>query len=617
MNLSNAAASANRARASESKPDQRLVLRRHVRVRDAKPSSIVAYDLETTNIAAGTPRPLYITAFSESKSLSFRSEVRDIAHLREILINHFLTPANVGARFVAWNGNNFDAYLIAAALISEPGYTVRPFLTRSKNLRGMLVIVAGDEDLKPKEQRAWMFLDGIAMLGLAGVSLRKFLATFAPDHQKLDVIDFERESFDASNPLHCEYAMRDSEGLYHGMTRAEDILLSHFNEPLAVTMGRACIKILTAHIPERVSIVQPHPEIVEVIHSHAMRGGFCYCVRSYHGPVWKYDINQAYAAAMRESKLPEGNAFRNATLNRFAACYLVRITATHPNNITPFYYKTADQRGIVRAVFDAREIRETWVTSIEHKQLIAEGWRINVLECVYWESAFNLADYVNKLEHVRTTCEGGPSGAVGTMVKAVGNHSYGKTVERLDPLDLVLARECPPGFAEYFPEDSNVGLYFPHVWYRPREATPRAYHQPQIGAFITAHVRMVVRRAALLRPADWLYADTDCVMFSSDVTALMDIDPKRYGAWKLEASGDWYKIIAKKVYASDDGKTRHAKGLNVKHLTGEHFDQWYLGRVPEQEQTQRNSFVKVMRGQDMYRKQKRRGTDASRLRDRT
>lgn len=584
---------------------------------------MIAFDLETTNISKGTPRPLYITAFSEAEGFSYARRVESIGHLRELLVTDFLIPRFSGAKFVAWNANGFDSYIVAAALIQESGYEIRPFLTRSKNLRGMMVMRSDENDLPEKSRAKWYFLDGIAMLGLVGTSLEKFLKVFAPDHRKLkEAIDFERETFDPSNPEHREYAMRDSEGLYYGMVRAEEILLQYFNQSLAVTMGGACIKILTAHIPEGVQLIQPSEDCTRVIRDYVMRGGFCYCVGKYKGPVWKYDINQAYAAAMREADLPAGNLCRVKAGGRYdalawalknAPCYVVKVSGYHPRNAIPFYYKAADHRGIARALFSDTELAETWITSIEHRQLVSEGWKLTASEAWYWSESFNLSEYVNKLEHVRTTCEGGPSGPIGTMIKCVGNHSYGKTVEQLDGMELVIAKDAPPGFAEFMPMEDD-GLSFPHVWYRmPDEAerdrkTSRNYHQPQIGAFITAHVRMVVRRAALADPEAWLYADTDCVVFSRDVTKRLPIDSKRYGAFKVEAAGEPYQIIAKKVYASLDGATRHAKGLNVKRLTGSDFDAWYSGIVPEQVQIQRQNFVKTMAGSEMYLERSRKGT---------
>jgi hypothetical protein len=98
------------------------------------------------------------------------------------------------------------------------------------------------------------------------------------------------------------------------------------------------------------------------------------------------------------------------------------------------------------------------------------------------------------------------------------------------------------------------------------------------------------------------------VVFSSDVTALLDIDPKRYGAWKLEESGTHFRIIAKKVYQNVETGKGHAKGLNVKRLAPADYEAWFYGTPPTQEQIQRNNFVSVMQGAEMYRTQVRRGT---------
>lgn len=597
-----------RSDAENDKPRSYFLVRKE-RIRDAKESRLVAFDLETTNIAKGTPRPLYLTAYSEAQDFIVDCRVKSIEHLRELLIEHFLTERMLGSMFVGWNANHFDSYFVAAALLQTSGYVMRPFLTRSKSLRGMLVIPerSYDPDAPRVRAKGWYFLDGIAMTGLVGVSLEKFLKTFAPEFQKMKgVIDFEKESFDPSNKTHREYAFRDSEGLYHGMRRAEDILLQYFNEPLRVTMGGACIRIFQANIPERTRVDSLPDDCKQIVRDYVMRGGFCWCVDRYDGPVWKYDINQAYAAAMRDAKLPAGRAMRSPTINRYAPVHMVRVSARNPRNRIPFYYKTFIN-GRTRAVFGMNELSDTWITSIEFDQLRAEKWSIVVQESIAFEDSFDMREYVSKLEHIRRNCEGGPKGAIGTMVKAVGNHSYGKTVEELDGLELILAAECPEGFAEYFPEEGEE-VFFSNVWYRQGEAQQRAYHHPQIGAFITAFVRMQVRRAALIDPDAWLYADTDCVMFSRDVTKSLDIHDARYGAWKIEEQGTPYRVIAKKVYASHDGETKHAKGLNVRRLAVSDFEKWYAGEIPVQVQTQRQNFVKVMGGRDMYRELKRKGT---------
>jgi hypothetical protein len=572
---------------------------------------MIAYDFETTNIAAGTPRPLYLTAFSTEVEFHIAATIRDMKHLRDILVNSFLTDALQGCRFVAWNANAFDAYFIAAALLQEEGFIIRPYLTASKSLRGLRIIRSSDLD--NREAQGWEFLDGMAMTGLAGVSLEKFARTFAPDHSKLSgVIDWSSESFDPNNPDHRAYAIRDSEALFYAMQKAQAILIEYFHQALAPTMGNACIRIFRRHLPERVTVRALPEKALKIVRDQVMRGGFCFCVGRFEGPIWKYDINQAYAAAMRDAKLPAGDCYhRLGDLHPYARIYIARVTGKHPNNRVPFYVKT-ETGGRNKAVFVMDQIPDTWLTSIEIEQLKREGWKLSITESYFFTDSFSMVDFVNRLEHLRTTCAGGPSGAIGTMVKAVGNHSYGKTVEQTDPKEIIFSPECPVGFMPYSaPGEADPLGVLDHIWWRVGDNVTRDYHQPQIGAFITAHVRMVLRRAMLIDPQAWLYADTDCVAFSRDVTSLMDIDSGRYGAWKIEESGTEYRIIAKKVYASLDGVKRSAKGLNVKRLTNEDFESWLAGNPPTQTQTQRQNFLKVMAGSEMYLERTRRGTAIS------
>lgn len=574
---------------------------------------MIAYDLETTNIAVGTPRPLYITAYAPD-IIDLSISIKNAEQLTNILLTYFLTEENLGACFVAWNGNRFDAYMIAACLIRESEYVLLPYLTRSKALRGVRIVHAADQH--NKNAKCWEFLDGIAMLGLTGLSLAKFVDNFAPDFPKLiDVIDFEKEEFDPANISHQEYARRDSVALWHAMDSAQKIMMSTFDEPLGVTMGGTCIKIFTANIPEDVVVNSLIPDLSQTLFRYVMRGGFCYCVRRYSGPIWKYDVNQAYADAMRKALLPCGFAVKcSASPTEKNLPFIVRVTATHSTNIIPFYYRTIIN-GNMKSMFSVSEIEDTWITSIEYKQLRIEGWKIRVIESYVWPGSFSMIEFVDRLERIRSTCDGGPSGPIGTMVKATGCHAYGKTVEQIEPLQFVLAAECPDDCLPWY-GDADDANPIEHIYYRlDLDRRPKAHHQPHLGAWITAHVRMQVRRAALLDPEAWLYADTDCVVFSRSVTHLLDIDKTRYGAWKIEEAGTKYQIIAKKVYAKigDEKIKRSAKGMNVRKLSSSDFTRWYEGTPPVQDQVQVQNFLSVMRGAEMFRAQRRRGTAIKQL----
>lgn len=569
---------------------------------------MVAYDLETTRIKAGeTPEPLYLTAFSDL--VSFSGRVKNVAHLFILIETHFLLPAHNRCRFVAWNGNNFDVYLIAQALLGSDDYIIRPYLTRSKNLRGLKVIRRAKwRNHKGKDViLSWEFLDGISMTGLVGNTLKKFLLQFAPDYGKLEGPDFEAgEDFDYRNPAHVRYAERDSEGLYRGMMRYEDIVAEKFGMGLQPTCGNLGIKIFQMNMPIDATVWKPAFSALDAIRNQVLRGGYCFRARRHDGAIWKYDLNQAYAAAMRDAKLPSGKCFWNppvawktkGVINPYAAAYICRVRGRHPGNKVAFYCRNMEGE----AVFATDEIPETWITSIEHKQLLAEGARLEVAEAYFWDETFSMKSFVNRLEEARMNAEGGPSGAIGTVIKNIGNHSYGKTVERLDGIEMVMALNCPEGFSHYQSENDKLQC----VWYKFATPVMREYHQPQLGAFITAHVRMELRRAILLAPDAFLMADTDMAAFDRAVYGLK-IDPGKYGLWKVEVEGDPYLIVEKKVYASRDGKVKHAKGMNVKRLTLEDFENWHAGKPPSQNQVQRTNFLAFAAGGVMFFGRKRDG----------
>jgi len=590
----------------------RPALRRRARSRAADPARIIAYDFETAPIRSGTPRPLYLTAYGSG--MHYASPIRSMAHLRAELVQHFLTEETEGATFVAWNGNRFDAYFVAAALVRDPEYRITPYLTGSRELRALVIRRADDPNSR---KRKWVFADGMAMLGI-DCALGELLQTFAPELPKLAPPDWSR-GFDPDDEGHRDYAMRDSQGLHAAMVHAQDILMSQFNEPLGLTIGGAAIRVLVANLPERVTVRPLEEDAEKPVREFLSRGGYVFCRSKYRGPVWKYDLNQAYAAAMRDALLPCGAMMHGSySIDPDIDTYMICIDAWAPPGspaaTVPFYVKVEDSHGRIRSTYARGIIRGAWVTSDEHRQLQVEGWTIEPIEWWAWSANFRLTDFVGRLETLRRTAPGGPQGPMGRMVKAIGNSAYGKTAEKLDGIEYVLAAECPGDFLPWYADDDSEPI--DHVYWRfDPDSRPRPHHQPQIAAFITAHVRMVMRRAILVAPDAWLYADTDCLMFARDVTAHLDTDPTRYGAWKIEEEGAEYSIIDRKVYVSQDGRKKAARGMDVRALKGEDFEAWFSGMAPRQDQLQLTNFLDVMRGAEMYVSRSRRGQTAEREND--
>lgn len=575
---------------------------------------LIAYDLETTRIEQGTPRLLYVTAFGESMRLSVPiTGGNRLQTFCNILETYFLIPEYNKAKFIAWNGNNYDAYFIAQALLKSDRWLLQPYMTASKALRG--IKVKSKEKIKIDGMRKILqvqFLDGISMTGMVGKTLKSFLETFAPELPKLSIGNFENIDFDANNPEHRAYAERDSEGLYIGMSRVQKIIetltekkdengtVIQAAQSLKPTIGNLAINYFMDNVPEGVELYTPGEELSSLLHGPLKRGGYCWCMGQYSGPVWKYDLNQAYAAAMRDAELPSGTVFKtNQYMNGQPGIYETTISRSK-KSLIPFYFKTSTNQGI----FTLGDVAVTcWITSIEIEHLRKDNWNVEIHQGFYWDSVFCFSDVVSDLELLRRTDSSGPSGPLGTMVKAIGNNAYGKTLEQLNDIELIVANECPAGYEIYDPFNEECSFVF------SRQSRPiyKRHHLPQIGAFVTAHVRCKVRDTALLAPNHFLYADTDCVVFSKPVE--LDIDKYRYGAWKVEAENVFYIIIGKKLLCGDDG-TMKAKGMRVKELTRENFENWLIEQ-PNQNQTQRQNFLKFLGGSVMFKQQKRRGTDVT------
>ena len=579
-------------------------------------SKLIAYDLETTRIETGTPSVLYLTAHGDrlkcknNYNLSIPITGKNKSKKKifcQILEQHLLIKENNGARFVAWNGNKFDVYFIAEALLESDRWYLFPYLTASKSLRGLRVkekicslIRKGQ---RPKVLQ-FEFLDGMAMTGIS-CKLDKFLKTFAPDYQKLKSPNFESgEAFDFKNKQHVEYAERDSEGLYHAMKKVSAIIYTLTKQDLKPTVGNLAIRHMMNNIPDGVKLKRPMGRILDILYGPLKKGGYCWASKQYHGPVWKYDINQAYAGAMRDAALPCGDIVHTSSYeNDNPGIYQALISRKHKTKV-PFYYK--DEKNIGK--FTTGSAVTCWLTSIEIQHLRQDEWDVEITKGYWWTDSFNLKHLVDKLEKLRSTDKDGPSGPLGTMVKALGNNACGKTLEQIWGDEFVFCKEQPEGYILYDSFDPTMK----YVYARVKDVSfPKKYHVPQIGVFITAHVRCIVRDAANYMPDNFLYADTDCVVFDKKAHHL-HLDPLRYGSWKVESTGDEHIIIGKKVHWKENGGAT-AKGLIVKNLTKQDMLDWLAGKLPVQVQTQRQNILKFLGGRDMFKTLERKGTDVSKL----
>lgn len=491
-----------------------------------------------------------------------------------------------GTQLFAYNANRFDLRLFMQALASSE-FTLEPFASRVAGLRGAVVRLG--------RKRVYL-LDPIAALGM-NCNLATFLAVFAPKYPKGE-LDFESTSFDGTNPAHVAYAENDSRALFFAMRKASSVVRSITGQTLRPTIGSLAIRAFMSRMPKTAILPALRPECYDVIRRIVMRGGYVVS-RKYKGPLWSYDINQAYAFAMRECKMPAGRALpvRSEVPNR-PGCYRVFLWRT-PSSPVPYVVREIAPPYTMRETFGTGI--ETWLTNDEIACLRSHHWVVDVKEGYVFERSFSMRSFVNGLEARRKRYDS--KHPVNVLCKSVGNNAYGKTLQEAVDTRIVLSNRRPKNGAPLC-EASPEAAPIPGFWIVPEtKDTRRKFERPQIGAWITAYVRTTIFDAIMLAPDSFVKADTDSVAFTHPVE--LPISTWRYGAWKIESDGDEHIVVAKKVYWSE--KKHAAKGMRIKHLTGPDYERWYLGDVPEQEQVQLMSWRKGVLA-PTWRVQKRRGT---------
>lgn len=551
-----------------------------------------AWDLETTSIAAGTPEPRYITLWQDKDVSGWPAP--DYRALHDIVIQQFLIDEYIGHRFIAFNSNRFDNYFIALALAKDTAYYVEPWLNKSNMLRGMAVYNAGNR------KHVWYFSDAMAMFAFEG-TLEEFVKLYYPIGQKTHPIDWNKETFDCANGAHVEYAKNDTLILQHAVEHANEIIQEITGIPAQNTIGKLGILYWRKNMPEGVKVWNM-PHAAEKLLHHAKRGGLVFCKGRYDGPAWQYDINQSYTHQQRKP-LPCGRCAHTWERDRTAlgiyACTIQRGTG----HGLPFYCKDIDKNLMITT--DGSEPITTALVSPEIDVLERAGWTVSIDEGWEWMERFSMRQLADHLERARASCEGGPKGAIGTMIKAIGNNSYGKTVEEVDGIRYRFSADRPG------PEWHNFAGEVPeadHLWVTSEEVRDVDYHKLQIGVFITAYARCQLY-AQFLQHDCIIYADTDCLITTRDISAYLPISKSLYGAWKIEQDGHIILLNKKSYCWVLERPVMKWKGLTVRDLTPAQYVLCFSdGSPPVQVQTQRQSILKVLSGVTMFHEQERHGS---------
>lgn len=536
-------------------------------------------------------QPRYFTAYSGAHLVS--RKLTSYADVTELL-DELFTLAEPSTRMVAYNANRFDLRIILYAALASK-YRIEPFVAKNSQLRGAVMAYRG---------KKIYWLDAMAMLGVS-CTLREFLRIFAPQHEKL-TLDFSTGEFDAHNPDHVRYAEQDSIALYHAMQTAEKTMLGITGMQLQPTIGALGIRAFVDNMPAKAICYRATKNAELAVRKYVMRGGYVFS-RRYKGPLWTYDLNQAYAAAMRETALPAGRCARVSAPERGRPGIFAVTVERVPVGSVPFPMR--DREGRFVECYGQR--LETWLTTIEIECLRRNGWTVDIAYGYSWRESFKMTAWVNGLERRRREFD--KTHPVNAAVKAIGCNAYGKTLQQSPDVRFVMSDEQPRcgkhlGQVLY---DSD-GREIPGFWIvRDDRLKGRCYERPQLGAFITASVRCKVYDAIMGDEEHFVKADTDSVSFTRPQRSLR-LSAWEYGLWKLESDGALHIVIGKKVYWSEaaigpgSGKVA-CKGLRIKQLSRTDFERWYAQHeAPTQQQVQLQTWKRAIA--PTYARQQRRGT---------
>lgn len=566
----------------------------------------IAYDFETDAIAAGTPGPRYLVMVREDDdAVLFAEDIRRLSW-RDVLVRYFLRPEFAGYRFVAYNGNRFDAHFLLKAMSEVAAVEAMPFLAGSNALRGVAVT------LKENPKIRWTFSDAIAMTGFTG-KLASFIKAFGnPGDAKLaaeDITDFNPES-----EQDRAYALADTRCLAHAMKNWAKELHDFSGAWPGNTVGAMAIKLFQSKLPDGVLIWEA-PAFAKALIEGAKRGGYVWTAGRYRGPAYGYDINQCYAAQMR-NPLPCGRAVRVRRENPGKlGIYRAIVYRRTPERYVPFYATRV--RSNERLYIDGSQPELVYLCTPEVVTLRELGWKVDVLDGVCWSESFNMSPWVDELEAERARL--GPKSPGGLVVKSIGNNAFGKTLEGAHPMRTLISRTRPDGGVALMPEQSAV------VWGVKEEKDEPEYHRPQIGVFIMAYGRCQLMRTAAKAPAYFLKADTDGITFARDMRDMLWIDATRYGAFKCEYEATEIMIFAKKCYCYAGADAREVlervqadpygveeicgmKGIRARELSWEDRIAWFSGNPPSQKQIQVNNVIKQLSGAPMYKDAERRAS---------
>lgn len=448
-------------------------------------------------------------------------------------------------------------------------------------------------------------------------SLADFTKLFSPDMPKGE-FDHEKVKFDAKNPAHREYAMRDVASLVNALKNYDNFVYEHFGVHLSATASGTAYQAWRHTLPAGFTQWRLS-EHADAISRKSYVGGAVQLnalVKESYYNVESYDINSSYPASMRFG-VPAGQSQDTFLyVPDLPGIYHARVTC--PNDmIMPIIAHRGD-----RGLSFPTGTFETVLTSIEYEYAKTIGYDIEIIEGIFFPDGmiYPFDAYVQKCEELRAKFKGQPFESV---IKQMQNSLYGRFGMKEEGRKLVIdyssalehEMEWSVVFSKKDPNDPDDDEFIqvPYLFAQPEKRSTE-YMLPHWASWITANSRIRLdqgcRAAGIERV---LYRDTDSCYIDGPPVSLDRGDA--YGQWKFEGMIEEARFHAPKFYTYLKGGKWGAKckGIPKKKLTSDMIELLHYGGDYEFHYHSSSSFISWQKSGNLGVERKRKPTDSEKV----
>lgn len=279
-----------------------------------------------------------------------------------------------------------------------------------------------------------------------------------------------------------------------------------------------------------------------------------------------YDINSYYPYVMATMRLPKGrpqkgkgSPFDNPAVTKYNRLFVSEFTVEYlrlrtGNQYVPFMTNAVINEGGSKIYIEDTpknspvELRTFVLTSIEYEMLLKnyETGNITHHEYYYFDSAVGICkNFIDELVELKNSNDG----AVRSFYKLMLNSLYGKFGQRTIQAEYEW---------DYDPDKNEGRETLRHIPYDDEDPylTKNGAYLP-MAMFITAHARMgLIKLIGKIGMDNFIYCDTDSIHTRLRLEDVVEVHPKKLGAFKHEYMYTKCKYISTKRYAGiKEGET--------------------------------------------------------------